>query len=325
MQRTNPGIFLYIIAILWLSACTKKEKVEDPIPETKQSDQSGSAAVDGAMEDVNDYISNNIGGGSGKGQRTAAYDLPCGVIAVDTTFRSYTLKYGRETPCGYKRKSGQVKFSLVSGTKFSDSSAVFSVTFTNYMVEILATNDVVKVNGTLYTTNINGGHIWQSVTEGKTISHRWRGALSITYSNNQVRTRKYFHVRTWTSNKSWATLKFTVSGDTSITRSQATYDHVSETGRTYDNDQEYYTQISDPFIWSYCSGNTLGAYVLQRGKARMNVESPVVSPAYFEVQAGYKYNVSNPTSAIEVHDCTSNAYKIEIRIGTTTSTQYQLY
>ena len=160
---------LLVTSVTIFTSC-KKSKTEDPAPvpveeikkrEVKQSDQTGSSAADDALEDVNNYINNNVGGGSNK--RTEAYNLPCGVVSVDSstvgTTKTYKMKYGKETKCGYKRKSGLVTFQLIKGTRFNEVGSKFKLTFTDYVVEVEATNDVVKLNGYLTSTNIAGGYI----------------------------------------------------------------------------------------------------------------------------------------------------------------------
>src|SRR6187402_1238425 len=86
----------FISGIL-LTSCIKKKA--DPAPEVKQNDQQASVAADAAMDDVNDFINNHIGGGSGQtGSRIAAYNLPCGIVKVDSvtngTRKVYTFNYG---------------------------------------------------------------------------------------------------------------------------------------------------------------------------------------------------------------------------------------
>lgn len=324
-------IFCFCLTSLSYYGCKKKEK-EEPMEEktqAKQSDQSGSAAADGAIDDVNSYINNNLGGGSSKrldndaNARLEAYDLPCGVVSVDTSTKDvngktiYKMKYGNQTPCGYKKKSGDVSFQLTSGTKFSDKGAQFKLTFSNYTVEILANNDIVVLNGSFTITNITGGYVWQAVTDSATIQHRVKGAFTVKYANGETRNRYYYQLRTWSSSNGWAGLTFKVAGDSSS---------VSETGSTLDGNYPFQTVISEDYTWRNTSTSWVGPYVLQVGRARMNVTMPGLSPTFFDVEAGYYYNYSDPTSTpIKVGDRNSNAYKIVIVLGTATSTQYQLY
>jgi hypothetical protein len=342
MKTSTIWSFVTVVALATfsLSSCKKKDKeVEpDPIPVTpsktdkaKQSDQAGSAAVDGAIDDVNDFVSNGMGGGSSKatsGARIEAYNLPCGIVSVDSTTtengkKVYKMKYGKNTPCGYKRKSGTVAFQLISGNAFNEAGAKFKMTFTNYVVEILATNDSVKVNGFIIITNKDGGHIWEAVINGKTIVHAVRGTFSVTYTNGDVRERKYYQKRTWTNTTAgqWTGLKFSVEGDTTLN-----YPKVIESGYTYDGNNYYETQTTTPYSWSNCGNNFAGPYVLKTGKAKMNITYPLVSPTYIEVEAGYYWNYASATAtATKVEDCTTNAYKIFLKFGTTEITQYQLY
>jgi hypothetical protein len=275
------------------------------------------------MEDVNDFLSNKVGGGNN--QRVAAYNLPCGVVSIDSTGtgvnKKYTVNYGSQTPCGYRKLSGNVQVQLVSGTAFKDTGAVFTVTFLGYKVEVAATGDIVTIDGTLSVTNVDGGHIWEAAFNNKTIRHRVRGVFNITYANNEVRSRSYYQMRTWSSTNRWAGLTFTVNGDTTISGSL-----VSETGKTYKGNYDYKTIVSLPLSWSNCGSTWAGPYVLKTGHAKMDVTVPNISTAYFDVEAGYYWDYQNATATPQLkNDCSSNANKKNKLIGTTSVTQYQLY
>jgi len=335
MKRFTHSLLIFSLSLSSLAyyGCKKKEK--DVTPEetkVKQSDQSGSAAADGVIDDVNDYINNSLGGGSNvrldnsANTRLEAYNLPCGVVSVDTSTKVsgitlYKMKYGNQTPCGYKKKSGEVSFQLLSTGKFSDKGAQFKLTFSNYRVEILSSGDIVVLNGFITVTNVSGGYVWQSAINNATIQHRIRGTFYITYANGETRRRDYFQFRTWSSNNKWAGLSLKVGGDTTIGTSK-----ISETGKTLEGNYDFQTTISEDYVWKNTSTSYVGPYVLQVGHARMNVTVPGISPAYFDVEAGYYYNYSDPSSTpTKVGDGSSNAYKIVIVVGTTTATQYQLY
>jgi hypothetical protein len=317
-------LFISLLLGLIVTSCKKKETT--PTTPVTQSDQSGSSAADAAIDDVNDFINNSIGGGSNQNTtaRIAAYNLPCGIIRVDssgTARKLYTLNYGNQTPCGYQKKGGQVSFQLVSGSRYDSAGAVFSITYINYTLEGEANGDIVTLNGTLYFTNISGGYVWQSVVQSKTIQHSVRGAFTVTYANNEMRQRNYYQRRTWSSTGGWAGLNFTVAGDTTIDNIK-----ISEIGKTYDGNYDYQTQMLTAFSWSNCGTTYAGPYVLKNGDAKLNVIVPGISVAYFEVQAGYFDNTADASSTpTAVSDCTSNAYKITSTIGTTTTTQFQLY
>ena len=316
---------LMVILLCLLAAC--KKKTETPAA-TSQNDQTGTTEADAGMSDVSDYINNKIGGGANA--RVAAYQLPCGVVTVDSTttggVTTYSMQYGLKTPCGYKYKSGQIAFALQSGTAFNQVGAVIAITFINYSVLSEATNTSVTLNGTINDKNITGGYLWQTVIDSDTIKHRLRGKLEITYANNAVRAVNYFQLRTWSSTDNWQGLSFSVAGDTSITSGTSTYTNVSETGYTYADNYYYITNVSTPFLWKNCGQTYAGPYVLERADATMYVSVAGVSPANIDVQGGYNWNYTVPSSTpVLVQDSSSNAYKITLNIGTTTQTSYQLY
>lgn len=333
MKKTTSILFTFLLSGLLLTACKKDNEPEpnnnnNNLP-AKQNDKTGSVEADAVIDDVNDFISNKIGGGSNA--RMAAYNLPCGVIRVDSVTtdngKIYKMQYGNNTPCGYKKKSGEVTFELASGKTFEDSNAVVKIVFNNYTVEAVANGATVKLNGTITVTNIDGGYIWQAVstTYPRVIKHKIRGTFDITYANNEVRPRSYYQLRTWSSSNGWEGLTFSVAGDTTITINDVP-SSVSETGKTYEGNHDFQTEIITNFSWSNCGSAWAGPYVLKTGNAKMHVTIPNISPAYINVEAGYKINVNNlDATPTLVNDCSSNAYKITAQIGTVSNTQYQLY
>jgi hypothetical protein len=324
MKKIKITLFtLGLASLFMLGSCNKKNTVAPSSP-AKQNDQAGSAEADGAIQDVNDMINNQMGGGST--MKVAAYNLPCGVVTFDSTKNAnnkytYNLKYGSQTPCGFKYKSGQVSFTLTNGTTFKDVGAVFTITFTNYKVTSNLDKSTITLNGTLNVTNVNGGYIYQAATSGATIIHKLRGTFNITYSNNATRSRTYAQKRTWTSSNGWAGLSLTVAGDSLINANT-----VSETGYTYEGNYYFQTEISTDFNWSNCGSTWAGPYVLKAGHAKLNVAVPNISNTYIDVEAGYYWNLSNLSSTPTlVNDCTSNAYKVNTVIGSINTTVYQPY
>ncbi len=324
-----------IALFVFISGCKKEA---DPAPKTpvttttttsnnttKQSDQQGSSEADAAIEDVNDIVNNKIGGGSS--HKREAYNLPCGVVSLDSSTsisgtKVYKVNYGSKTPCGYKKKSGIVTFQLTNATKFNTAGAVYKLTFVNYVVQALATGDTVKIDGTLTFKNVNGGYIWEAVTKGSVIAYKVRGTFNITYANGVTRAKTYYQLRTYNSPTSnWAGLTHTIAGDTTTTAGS-----VYEVGYTYEGNYYYEIQAISSFVWSNCGTTYAGPYLLKSAHARMNVTVPAVSPAYIDIEGGYYWNYSNPaaTPAL-VNDCSTNAYKISTVIGTSTTTRFQLY
>ncbi|HXA02860.1 MAG TPA: hypothetical protein VNW99_12775 [Cytophagaceae bacterium] len=321
-----------IIAMVFLQNCKKEP---DPKPaKANDNDQAGTTEVDGAMDDVNNFINNKIGGGSS--YRMAAYNLPCGVVSIDSTtsnaggHKIYKVNYGGSTPCGYKYKSGQVSFELRNQTAFNIAGASFLVTFTDYTVEVKATGSIIKLNGSMNVTNQSGGYIWQSVTAAATIIHKIRGSVNITFSDNTVRPRSYFQLRTWASTSApndWSGLSLTIAGDTTIGGAS-----VIEIGKTKDAGQgtyaggyDYNTSTTNNFVWKNCGGTWAGPYKLTSGLARMNVTIPLISPTYIDMEGGYYWNYTVAGTPTKPNDCTSNSYKITTVLGTNTSISYQLY
>ncbi len=330
MKKTNLFTIGIIFSVLMAFTGCKKDK--DPITvataTTKPNDQQGSSAADGAFDDANDFINNKIGGGSG--HRTSAYNLPCGVVSLDSSTTNtsgrtiYKMQYGSQTPCGYKKKSGYTTFELISGTAFHLAGSVYKLSFIDHVIESNATGEIVTINGYLTVENVNGGFIWESVTKADTIVYKTRGTFSVKHSDGTVREKKYFKRHTYTSpTANWSGLSLSIGGDTLIGAAK-----VFEMGKTYEGDYNYQTDIITNFTWSNCATtNTYaGPYVLKSAHARMNITIPAVTPTYIDIEGGYKWDYSNATATPSlVNDCTSNAYKITTVIAAASTVKYQLY
>jgi hypothetical protein len=345
MRKPIRSSFLGVMIALSVFTGCKKDQT-DPKSEyvstnnLTQNDYAGAAEVDEVVSNVNDIISNLIGGGQADA-RIAEYKLPCGVVKLDSVTeaggkKTYKLKYGEQSTCGYeyKKKSGEVSFKLESGTHFNTADARFIINFTDYTVQSAATGQHVIINGTLAITNLTGGYIWQVILPSdhtlfkNTLTHSVRGKLMVTFANGAVRERNYFQRRNWKSTSGWAGLKLTISGDSTITREATTYTGIYETGKTLDGNFEYFSTLEEDFIWSNCGTTWAGPFVLAKGKAKVNVDIPGVSPAYFDVQGGFKYNISEMTATPVSEDahCEANAYKITIELGSYHKAEhYQLY
>ncbi|HVD96977.1 MAG TPA: hypothetical protein VNB90_02155 [Cytophagaceae bacterium] len=321
-----------MIAFLTLTTGCKKDKKDTAVTTTanaKPNDQQGSTEADAVISDVNDFISNKMGGGSN--MKVGAYNLPCGVVSVDSStndgsgHKIYKFQYGNQTACGYKKKSGQVSFALTNATAFNTAGATFTLTFTDYVVEVVATGSIVTLNGTITIVNQTGYYIWEPVSDNtKTVTHKVRGAFTVKYSDNTERTRNYYQLRTWANSKAnndWTGISLTIAGD-SINGSHTYY----EIGKTYEGNYDYQSEMLTNFVWSNCGTTWAGPYLLKQGHARMNVTVPLISPAYIDVEGGYHWDYSNATATPTlVNDCSTNAYKITTVITTATTTQYQLY
>jgi hypothetical protein len=333
IKISSVGIFVLLLA--FFISC-KKETANEPAPTpassnttsktAAQSDQQGSSEADGAVNDVNDYINNNIGRGSS--HKMEAYNLPCGVIYLDSSstngggHKIYKMNYGYQSPCGYKKKSGVVSFELLNSIAFNNAGSMYKLTFKNYVVQSLADGDTVKINGYLTVKNVTGGYIWEAITLGSSISYQIRGTYSVTFANKEVRDKKYFQLRTYNSpTKTWAGLNFTIAGDTTINNKI-----IYETGKTYDGNYDYQIESINSFVWSNCGATYAGPYLLKSAHVKMNVIVPSISPTYIDIEGGYFWKYSDPLSQpVLINDCSSNAYKITTVLGTNTTVKYQLY
>ena len=88
-----------VFTVGMFTACKKNK--DNTTTTSKPNNQQGSSAADGVIDNVNDFINNKIGGGSTK--RVTTYNLPCGVVSLDSStvsdgYKVYKMQYGSQTP-----------------------------------------------------------------------------------------------------------------------------------------------------------------------------------------------------------------------------------
>lgn len=318
-----------LVASAFLLGC-KKSTTDNTTANNSTSspnDQQASSEADGGINDVTDIINNKVGNGSTHRTSSYTYNLPCGVVSVDSSTTNangktiYKLNYGNQTACGYKKKSGEIHFSLSNATTFNTLGAVFTISFVNYVVQSNVTGQSVTLNGDVIVTNVNGGYVWEAVTAAKTIVHKVHGTFNITYSDAAatVRTRTYYQKRTYSAPSGISSLSLTIDGDSTIAGQS-----YCEFGKTYEKNIDYQTQVITPYVWANSGTTYAGPYVLKSGKVRQNYAIISGISTYVEVEGGYNYNATS-LSATLVNDNTANAYKVTTVIAASATSVYQLY
>lgn len=123
-----------MLCIVLLQYCTKKDEdpKKDNLPITAEgaTDNSVRAESDQAREDVDEVLKTS----SLRTGRAEAKDLPCGIIKIDSTNGVYSIKYGKDTPCGTKFRSGAIDVQLIKGATWGEKDAQLKVTFKDYTI-----------------------------------------------------------------------------------------------------------------------------------------------------------------------------------------------
>ncbi len=317
MLKKLIQISLVAVLAFGLTSCIKKDDDTKTSVSTSLTDQSASDEYDKAMTIVDSLASRR---GSA---RIDAADLPCGVIKDTVIDGKHTIKFGDKTPCGHRQLSGTITYKLVNGANWGEVGAKLEVTFVDYKVLVLATNESVILNGTHIVENVSGKYLWQLFTTKNTvINHKANGGLEVSFIDSKgitiKRSRRIHQDRKWTrGNGDFTTFKFEVKGDSA---------NVIENGTTKDG-YPYVNTVKETFTWQNYAANSLFA-VLIKGSSETVVTNTKVASATgtIVVTAGYKKTLTEETL---VQDQTSNAYQIVYNIKfpgyDKTTTSYQLY
>ncbi len=314
-------LLLSVLGFAVFQSCTKKDESPNkdnlPITEEGATDNSVRAESDNAREDVDKVLKTS----SLRTGRTEAQDLPCGVIKIDSTNGVYSIKYGKESPCGTKFKSGSIEVELIKGANWGEKDAQLKVTFIDYTITFNASKQTLKFNGYEILTNTTGGFIAELPSK-KTITHTIRGNLSVVYTDSAAVTRKWYTTksRTWNYNNStlWDKVSLVFNGDSS---------NYSEVGVNKEGNN-FTTKITKEFKYENCGTNFTGPYVLKTGEFLHEITNPT-NPLFsgsLLATAGFDITLTVPT---RIEDCQSNGYKLLYTIKTgkeeTNFTQYQPY
>ena len=310
MKLSNLILVFFCLALIATSC--KKDEEEDPIVQSNiaeqgSNDETARDEYDKSLDNVFTALeSTDFGSRSGD----SAVVLPCGVVRIDTTGGKYTIVYGKN--CGRKVLSGSVTASISpSGAKWRDKGAVLRLDYSNYTVKFEANGQTLVFNGSLYVTNVNGGLIFETIIGGKTIIHRVRGAINVTFDNGKTRLWNVYKKRTYHSPTSKV-------GELTLELSADSAGNIAEIGTNRNGDQ-FTTTIPIPYLMRNCntSGHWTGPYVLIQGKLIYTV-----APNSLTAEPGYAY-VSG--SIVPRNDCNATGYKLTWVIGGVTTEKFQYY
>lgn len=211
-------------AAFMLHSCNKDNNSSTVDPNAKQHNEDVSnvkSENDASNNEINSYLAGIPT--FGKNNNTLATDI-CGAT-YDTThlhdvIPTVYINFDGTTICPNpnRKRSGQVKVELVSGTHWSDIGAQLRLTYTNFKVTFVdLSNHYITFNGVKYLTDVNGID-WIGVLLGtKTILLKERcNDMTVTFENGQ--TSQWLSARTseWGYNPTLSQIYTTVNGDTTI-------------------------------------------------------------------------------------------------------------
>lgn len=214
-----------VIVFFVLHSCVKDNNnntVADPNAKQHNEDVSNvKSESDASNNEINSYIQGVSA--FGKNTQTMATDI-CGAT-YDTThlhdvIPTLYINFDGTTICpGPNRKrSGQVKVELISGTHWSDVGAQLRLTYTNYKVTFVdLSNHFITFNGVKVLTDVNGID-WIGVYLGtKTILVRERcNSMTVTFENGQTSEWLSARLSEWGFHLATSEIYATVNGDTTV-------------------------------------------------------------------------------------------------------------
>jgi hypothetical protein len=248
----KKGIFkfsvLMLSATLIFTACNKKT---DPQPaddtaaqtQTGSDDHNASTESDAALNDANTAISGSM---TMNGARIAAYPVIAGASSVTydssaLTGKTIVITYDGTTPVNGRKRSGTLTAHIPSGTSWTTSGAVLTLTFNLTATRTLDSKSIT-LKGTKTVTNVNGGNI-KTIGSGSLV-HKIRATnMSLTFDDGTIRLWNVNRTRTITGTPGNFTI--TITADTTVDG----HSNVAMWGTTRAGNT-FYSTIPTPVVWN---------------------------------------------------------------------------
>jgi hypothetical protein len=230
---------------------------------------------DEAVNDANNVISNNSSftGRLVNPQGNPVYSsLPCGVT-VDTTLASQgilTLTYDGTTVCYNRKRSGQIKLTLIdylNGKRWKDAGAVLQMDYTAYKVTRVSDNVSITFDGTQFVTNVTGGDfitLYLGLAPNATnLIHRATATnLKATFDDGYYTLNNLARKFTYTYDRTNGI--FACVGEGEGTNNGLS--NIENWGKTREGD-DFTSQVTTPVVWN----TTCGAYAPVKGVVDVKV------------------------------------------------------
>lgn len=234
-MKTENFLMKSIIAValtaFLVTGCKKKEDevTPDTTPSTEETTKQQTNANDQAnvdqqtnesMDDANKVLSDN----------SNTRDLPCNVTIDSSALMTQgliKLTYSGPSCDGTKTRTGEISLqlpydkSINKPVRWSTKGAYVQLTYKNFKVTRVADGKSLTFNGQVTATNITGGGVWDVLILKQTVTHDFRGGLTITFDDNT--TREWAVARTRSYKPSLTILVVEDSGDTVINGKKISY------------------------------------------------------------------------------------------------------
>ncbi|WP_028980519.1 hypothetical protein [Sporocytophaga myxococcoides] len=322
MKKSNCVIVLYLIACLpILLSCTKEETgpAKSVPSQLKQDDRSASVETNQIMLDVTDFIGYKIGKNEG------SYTLPCGILRVDSATvnsnnkKIYNLYYDDKIICNEKIRKGYVSIQLKKGNSYGEKDAECSITFKDFNIKIIDSEQTISIVGTVTHTNLSGGYHWQAAQPIGTALYKdsvqttITGKLSVKHTNGEVREKNYSQKRTWKSTGGWIGMSIRLSGISEPVFKGSPVKNVIESSKTLIGYNDYVIFMKEDYLWKSYGETKAGPFVLVNGHSCIETDIKLAlnsGPETIDIEAGYRYTGSDIPTPKKVKNSSSNAFKI---------------
>jgi len=244
---------LFIIGILSISSCRKKEPVSPVEPE--ESGQSGidsrEAMVENdlALADVNEIVSGNKKM-SGRGTEVSSI---CGLFLDSVQANTGVIKLIYDgTTCNNRNRTGSIRLTLqnyASGKRWKDVGAVLQVEYLNYKVTRASDQKSIMLNGTQLLTNASGGN-WLKLllqTQSNLVTTITGTNLQVTWQDNSNATYNIHRKITYSFSNNILTTTAEGIG------TSGGLNNLENFGTTRDG-HSFTSQVTTPIVWNTTCG-----------------------------------------------------------------------
>lgn len=294
--------------MLIFSSCKKKEdkteqpatpEVSTPSTESGADNRDAQSENDAALSDINDVVGNSRMAGKGtdvSGTQGVTGDI-CGlsIDSVNISAGSITFNY-TGVSCNNRTRTGAIKVSLYSGTKWKNAGTILKIDYINYKVTRTSDKKSITFNGTQYLTNISGGTWWDlfilktttslvsTVTEG--VTGNGGNPILLTFNDGKTATYNINRKITYTYPNNIITVTAEGIGSSNGLNNLENYG-------TARNGDAFTSQVTVPIVWNI----TCGGAVL---KGEVSLKNTTNSA---ELKFNYGVDVNGNNVTVGQNDC----------------------
>lgn len=144
-----------------------------------------------------------------------------------------TITFDNSTVCNNRIRGGTITAKLTSGNRWKDQNSVLLLTFSNYKVTFVTTNQMYTYNGTKTIKNLSGGLIRNLSNSQQMVDHKVRGNMTVTFDDGTQ--RNWWVARRNVYDFNGGDFRLTSGGDTIIDSVAVAMGGVNRLGQDFIN------------------------------------------------------------------------------------------